>query len=94
MKRERETMRLFTDKKHKILAAVLIGIAVIGVIVIITIKACGLRIINKSIIVEAGEELDYGVEDLVKADAEVLSQISLDVSGVDTNKTGEYTAFT
>ena len=59
-------------------------------ILFVAIKANELKIINDSITVEVGEELNLKAKDFVKADKDVLSQITIDVSKVKSNKVGKY----
>lgn len=84
-------MKTFSNKKQKIIGLIVMSIVILTAILLIAIKFNKFKIINNYITVEAGEELDLKVKDLVKADKEVLSQITLDTSNVNTNKTGEYT---
>lgn len=84
-------MKLFKNKKQGMVGAVLIGMFIIGAILFFVIKANHLKIITDSITVEVGEELKLNVNDFVKADPEVLSQIIVDDSDIDISKTGEYT---
>lgn len=83
-------MKLFKHKKKEIVGVALICMLIIGVILVVAIKASHLKITTDSVTVELGEDLKLNVEDFVKADKEVLSQITLDTSGVDTDNTGEY----
>ena len=84
-------MKTFTNKKQKIISTALICIVIVATIQINATKTNGLKIINDSITLEVGDELNLKVKEFVKADKEVLLQIKLDASDVDANKTGEYT---
>lgn len=80
-------------KKKRIVTAILITcIGFVGGLLIHWNSYKGLKLINDIISIEAGEELDIHIEDFVKADEDILAHITLDVSRVNTSKTGEYIA--
>lgn len=66
------------------------GIVILAAAIFIRINSGQVRIKNKTITIEAGAQLDVAPEDLVKAEEEVMKELKLDTSKVDTGKVGTY----
>ena len=85
-------MQKIINKKRIVIATLFVCIGIVGGLLILWNSYRRLKIINDIISIEAGEELDIHIEDVVKADDDVLAHITLDVSKVNTSKAGEYIA--
>lgn len=70
--------------------AIVGGVVILAAAIFIRINSGQVRIKNKAITIEAGEQLEITPEDLVKANDEVMKELKLDTSKVDTEKVGTY----
>ena len=69
--------------KKKLLAALLLTVAV-------TMTGCGIKQINDTITVEAGENVVFNAKDFFNVKEEQATQFTFDVSNFDNTKVGEY----
>lgn len=83
----------FLKNKNKIFTGITIGmVVVIAILVIAIYNQNTVKLTTDSVTHEAGHELTLNAMDLFDVDEEKAAQITFDISGVDVNTVGEYTA--
>ena len=82
----------FLEKKETKIAAIAIAVVLFIVLLIMLFQKNTVEQTQKTLEHEAGRELVMETKDFFKAEDEILDEMTIDVSKVNTNKAGEYKA--